>query len=77
MKEVIKFIFDCSIYFLILCSDFTIIVFGVYLLPQVISFSNAGMFLQIIMSIGVLGFGVIPVYFLFKYVGLIPKEENE
>ena len=71
MKEVIKFIFSCMVNLTIICSCFTILVFGSYLLPRVINFTNAGMFIQIIMSIGVFGLVVFPMYFWLKYMELI------
>ena len=50
-----------------LCSVFTTIIFGVYLLSQVFNLVEVSFMGRLLMSLGVLGYAIIPTYWYIKW----------
>ena len=56
-------------------STFTTIIFGVYLLPQVIASSDSMKQNAWILTIGVLGYGVLPLIYIFDKLKLFEEKQ--
>ncbi len=73
-KKIFKDIGDILIFVLVCCSIFTAVLFGVYLLPQVISLSESLERVGMIFSLGILGWALLPIIYI---INKFQKEENK